>query len=81
MKNGKFFMLGAAVLALAACGGNTAKTGEAVGLVHGAGYVGFATVTVDGEKITKATLTEYCFPSVGHVGCAMRSSWLARARE
>lgn len=56
-------MLGAAVLALAACGGNTAKTGEAVGLVHGAGYVGFATVTVDGEKITKATLTEYCFPS------------------
>ena len=67
MKNGKFFLLGAAILALAACG-ESAKTGEAFGLVHGAGYVGYATVTVSGDKITKATLTEYCFPS--HVTAA-----------
>lgn len=71
MKNGKFLFLAAASLMLAACGGNNAgeskapvvKTGEAYGLVHGAGYVGYATVTTTDGKITAATLTEYCFPS------------------
>lgn len=41
----------------------TAKTGEAYGLVHGAGYVGYASITVDGDKVTALTLTEVCFPS------------------
>ncbi len=73
MKNGKFLFLAAASLMLAACGGNNAgeskapapvvKNGEAFGLVHGAGYVGYATVTTTDGKITAATLTEYCFPS------------------
>lgn len=49
--------------ALAACGGDEAKTGEAYGLVHGGGYVGRATITVKGDKVTDATLTEICFPT------------------
>ena len=77
MKNGKFLFLAAASLMLAACGTPAAesskaapvvKTGEAVSLVHGAGYVGYATVTTTDGKITAATLTEYCFPS--HVTAA-----------
>lgn len=54
------------VLALslfAGCGAKEA-TGEAYATVHGAGYVGKATVTVDGKgKITAATLDEACYPS------------------
>ena len=64
MKNGKLFLLGAATLMLAACGGKAeVKEGTAIGLVHGAGYVGYATVKVEGKTIKSATLTEYCFPS------------------
>ncbi len=52
----------AGALALSACGGS--KDTGAYGLVHGAGYVGYATVTVDKEdKVTDATLTEICFPT------------------
>ena len=52
----------AGALAMSACGGS--KDTGAYGLVHGAGYVGYATVTVDKEdKVTDATLTEYCFPT------------------
>lgn len=58
--------------AFAACnggnddGGNTdpvVKTGTAFGLVHGAGYVGKATVTTTDGEITGATLEEMCFPT------------------
>lgn len=52
----------AGALAVSACGGN--KDNGAYGLVHGAGYVGYATVTVDKEdKVTDVTLTEVCLPS------------------
>lgn len=51
----------AGVAAVAGC--NNGTTGEAYGLVHGAGYVGYATVTVSGDKVTDATLTEVCFPT------------------
>lgn len=54
--------LGAGVCAMSACGGGE-KTGEAYGLVHGAGYVGYATVTVSNDKVKDATLTEVCFPT------------------
>lgn len=51
----------AGALALSACG---SKDTGAYGLVHGAGYVGYSTVKVDGEdKITEVTLTEICFPT------------------
>lgn len=52
----------AGALALSACGGD--KDTGAYGLVHNAGYVGYSTVTVDkDDKVTDATLTEYCFPT------------------
>lgn len=54
--------LSAGVCALAACG-DSEKTGEAYGLSHGAGYVSYASVTVKGDKVTAATLTEVCFPT------------------
>lgn len=47
--------------ALAAC--DSGKTGESYAPVHNAGYVGYATVTVKGGKIKKATLEEVCFPT------------------
>lgn len=51
----------AGALALSACG---SKDTGAYGLVHNAGYVGYSTVTVDkDDKVTDATLTEYCFPT------------------
>ena len=65
MKNTNKLMmiLGAATL-LASCGGaNGAKTGEAYALCHGGSYVAGATVTVEGGKVTKATLGEVCLPS------------------
>lgn len=40
-----------------------AKTGTTYGLVHGAGYVGKATVTTTDGEITGATLEEVCFPT------------------
>ena len=52
----------AGMAALSACG-EKAVTGEAYGLVHGAGYVGCATVTVKGDKVTDATLSEVCLPT------------------
>jgi len=52
----------AAASMLAACG-NTAKTGAAYGMTHGAGYISKATVTVDGGKVTDATLVEVCLPN------------------
>lgn len=54
--------LSAGAIAITACG-NSGKTGEAYGLSHGAGYVSYATVTVKGEKVTNATLTEVCLPT------------------
>ena len=58
--------IGAGLAATAAC--SKSVKGEAYGLVHGAGYVGYATVTidkVDQEKgmVKNVTLTEYCFPT------------------
>lgn len=51
---------------LASCGqpaGPVEKTGEAWALVHGAGYVGYASVTTTDGKITAASLNEACFPT------------------
>lgn len=66
MKNLKKVALGGAMLAalagsLASC--SSAKTGEAYGLTHGAGYVSCATITMNGKKVTEATLHEVCFPT------------------
>lgn len=47
---------------LAGCANNE-KTGEAYGLVHGAGYVGYAKIVVDGDKVKDLTLTEVCLPT------------------
>ena len=55
------------LFAFAACGENEAD-GKACGLVHGAGYVAMATVTLKGEKIAEATLTEVCFPTYVEAG-------------
>lgn len=53
----------AGAVALSACGGGE-KEAEAYGLVHNAGYVGYATVKIDkNDKVVDATLTEYCFPT------------------
>ena len=57
----------AGMAALSACG-EKAVTGEAYGLVHGAGYVGCATVTVKGDKVTDATLSEVCLPTYVEAG-------------
>lgn len=50
----------AGIAAFAGC--SNGVKGEAYGLVHGAGYVGYASVTVNGDKVTDATLSEVCFP-------------------
>lgn len=49
-------------LALVACG-QSLQTKTAYGLVHGKGYVGKATVFVDGDKVLDATLDEACLPT------------------
>lgn len=49
------------VLPFSAC--NNKMTGETYGLVHNAGYVGKATITKSGDKITDATLEEMCLPT------------------
>ncbi len=51
-----------------ACSGNATATGEAYGLVHGAGYIGYASVTVSGDKVTAATLQEVCLPTYVEAG-------------
>lgn len=54
--------LGAGISAMAGCGEKDLK--GAYGLVHGAGYVGYANVTVDADKkVTDAVLQEMCFPT------------------
>ncbi|MGN0818153.1 MAG: hypothetical protein ACI4L9_04210 [Candidatus Coproplasma sp.] len=50
----------ASAFAFAGCGNNK---GEAYGLVHSAGYVGYSAVTVNGDKVTDLTLTEVCLPT------------------
>ncbi len=42
---------------------NDIHTGEAFGLVHGAGYAGFASVTVKAGAITDVQLSEVCLPT------------------
>lgn len=54
--------LAATAGALAGCG-DAAKTGEAYGLVHSGGYVGYAKITVKGDNVTDLTLTEVCLPT------------------
>lgn len=39
------------------------KTGEAYGLVHGAGYVGYSQITTNGDSVKELTLTEVCLPT------------------
>ena len=56
--------LSAGVCAMVACGGDKGKTGEAYGLTHGTNrFIGYATVTVKGDKVTDATLTEVSLPT------------------
>ncbi len=53
----------AGAVALSACGGGEKDT-AAYGLVHGAGYIGYADVKVDAEdRVTYAYFTEICFPT------------------
>lgn len=47
--------------AMVACGGE--KETGAYGLVHGAGYVGFAEVKLNGGKVSDVTLSEVCLPT------------------
>ncbi|HBN13072.1 MAG TPA: hypothetical protein DD415_05610 [Clostridiales bacterium] len=42
---------------------NDIHTGDAFGLVHGAGYAGFASVTVKAGAITDVQLSEVCLPT------------------
>ena len=42
---------------------NDIHTGEAFGLVHNAGYAGFASITVKAGAITDVQLSEVCFPT------------------
>lgn len=42
---------------------NDIHTGEAFGLVHGAGYAGFASITVKAGAITDVQLSEVCLPT------------------
>ncbi len=55
----------AMVFCLGACGPKApvVSTGKYYAPVHGAGYVGEATVTVTDGKVTSATLDEACFPT------------------
>ncbi len=52
----------AAVCGVAA-GCSADKTGEAYGLVHNAGYVGYTKIKVNGDKVKDLTLTEVCLPT------------------
>ncbi|MGN0824482.1 MAG: hypothetical protein ACI4MB_05375 [Candidatus Coproplasma sp.] len=47
--------------AIAGCG--SSKTGEAYGLTHGAGYVGYSKIVVSGDKVKDLVLTEVCLPT------------------
>lgn len=38
-------------------------TGEAYGLVHGAGYVGYSKIVYDNDNVTALTLSEVCLPT------------------
>lgn len=49
--------------AMVACGGDEEKTGVAYGMVHNAGYVGMASITVKGDKVLDADLNEICLPT------------------
>lgn len=56
--------LSATATVLGACGEKeTTATGEAYGLVHGAGYIGYAKVTVTGDNIDDVVLKEVCLPT------------------
>lgn len=46
---------------LAGCSNN--PSGEAYGLTHGAGFVGYAKVVKNGDAIKDVTLTEVCLPT------------------
>ena len=39
------------------------KTGEAYGLVHCGGYVGYSQITTNGDSVKELTLTEVCLPT------------------
>lgn len=47
--------------ALAGC--SNGKTGEAYGLVHSGGYVGYSKIVLDGDTVKDLTLTEVCLPT------------------
>lgn len=52
-----------AVGVFAGCANGGEKTGEAYASVHGGGYVGYAKVVKNGDKITDVTLSEVCLPT------------------
>lgn len=58
-----FCALLVAVIALPLNACNNETMGTAYGLVHNAGYIGKATVTGSGDKISAVTLEEMCFPT------------------
>lgn len=47
---------------IAGCGSSD-KTGEAYGLTHGAGYVGYSKIVLNGDKVKDLVLTEVCLPT------------------
>lgn len=47
---------------IAGCG-SADKTGEAYGLTHGAGYVGYSKIVLNGDKVKDLYLTEVCLPT------------------
>lgn len=53
--------LAAGAGAIAGCSKNA--TGEAYGLVHNGGYVGYSKITKNGDKVKDLTLTEVCLPT------------------
>ncbi|MGN1373113.1 MAG: hypothetical protein ACI4VK_03580 [Candidatus Coproplasma sp.] len=44
-------------------GCSSSKTGEAYGLTHGAGYVGYSKIVVNGDKVNDLILIEVCLPT------------------
>ncbi|MDE7075812.1 MAG: hypothetical protein K2O62_00635 [Clostridia bacterium] len=53
--------LSAGIAALAGCSAD--KTGEAYGLVHGGGYVGYAKIVTNGNMVKDLELHEVCLPT------------------
>ncbi|MGN0813334.1 MAG: hypothetical protein ACI4MQ_07490 [Candidatus Coproplasma sp.] len=71
--------MAAAVAATAGviAGCSSDKTGEAYGLTHRAGYVGYSKIVVNGDKVKDLVLTEVCLPD--HVTVTTGTSTVSAA--